>query len=107
MTTDSTGAVHFEYGKFGVPRDPTAPNTNAHTPGKLGDTTGTYDSATGVLTITLPTNKAEGIQPGQPLNGVNVRTFFNQPDTGQKGQRTASDITGNGTYLLNGNKSCH
>ncbi|HYX43040.1 MAG TPA: hypothetical protein VE821_15150, partial [Pyrinomonadaceae bacterium] len=107
MTSDSTGAVHFEYGKFGVPLDPTAPNVNANTPVKLGDATGSYNSATGVLTITLPTTKAESIQPGQPLNGLNVRTFFNQPNTGQKGQRTASDITGNGSYVLNGNASCH
>ena len=89
-------------------RNPTAPNTNANTPTKLGDAdAGSYNPATGVVTITLATNKAEGIQPGQPLNGLNVRTFFNQPDAGQKGQRAASDITADGSYLLNGNGRCH
>lgn len=107
MTTDATGAMSFEYGKFGVPLDPTAPSPTANTPAKLGDATGSYDPATGVLTIILPDSKAENIQTGQPLNGLNVRTFLNQPNVGQKGQRTASDITGNGSYLLNGNGLCH
>ncbi|MFL6212217.1 MAG: fibronectin type III domain-containing protein [Pyrinomonadaceae bacterium] len=107
MKTDSAGALHFEYGKFGVPTDATAPNPNTNQPVKLGDADGgTYNPATGVLTITISTGKAEGIATGQPLNGLNARTFFNQPDAGLKSTRTAADITTEGSYTLAGNGAC-
>ena len=107
MKTEATGAVHFEYGKFGVPLDPTAPNPNANLPVKIGDADGgSYNPATGVLTITLSASKAEGVQARQALNGLNARTFFMQPDAGQKSQRTAADITSDGSYVLSGNGRC-
>ena len=107
MKTDGTGATHFEYGKFGVPTDPLAPNPNTNQPVKLGDAdAGSYDPATGVLTITISTSKAEGVTASKALNGLNARTFFNQPDAGLKSTRTASDITTEGSYTLAGNAAC-
>ncbi len=108
MKTDAAGLVHYEYGKFGVPTDPLSPNTNTNMAVKIGDAdSGTYNPATGVITITLSTSKAEGAQPGQPFNGLNARTFMGQPDTLIKSTRTAADITGDGTYVLVGNNTCH
>jgi len=105
--SDATGAMSFEYGKFGVPLDATNPNPNANTPVKLGDAdSGTYDPITGVLRITLSTANAENIQPGQSLNNVNGRTYLNRPDPGQRSQNNANDITGNGSYTLVGNLTC-
>jgi Fibronectin type III domain len=105
--SDPTGAMSFEYGKFGVALDPTNPNPNANTPVKIGDAdSGTYDPITGLLRITLSTSKAENIQPGQSLNNVNGRTYLNRPDPDQRSQNNANDITGNGSYTLVGNASC-
>src|SRR5207249_7605210 len=75
MRTDATGAMSFEYGKFGVPLDPTNPNINANTPSPLGAAdAGSYNQATGVITIQLANSKAENIGAGQTLAGLNVRT---------------------------------
>lgn len=105
--SDATGTMSFEYGKFGVPLDPTNPNPNANTPVKLGDAdSGTYDPITGILRITITDDKAENIQPGQSLNNLNGRTYLNRPDPGQRSQNNANDITGNGSYTLVGNSSC-
>jgi hypothetical protein len=107
MKTDATGATSFEYGKFGVPLDPTNPNPNANTPVKLGDVdSGTYDAVNGVITITLSNSKAENIHAGQSLTALNARTFMSQPDAGPKSQRNASDITDDATYTLIGNAAC-
>jgi PKD domain len=108
MKTDATGATSFEYGKFGVPLDPTNPNPNANTPVKLGDVdSGTYDIASGVITITLSTSNAENIHAGQSLTALNARTFMSQPDSGPKSQRNASDVTDDATYALIGNDACN
>jgi hypothetical protein len=107
MRTDVAGAISFEYGKFGVPLDPTNPNTNANTPVLLGAADeGSYDQATGVIRIVLANDKAESIQAGQSLVGLNVRTYLNRPDPGPRAQNNASDITGNSNYTLAGNASC-
>jgi hypothetical protein len=107
MKTDVTGATSFVYGKFGVPLDALNPNPNANTPMPLGDAdSGTYDVATGVVTIILSNSKAENVSAGQSLAGVNVRTYLARPDAGQKSQNNASDITGDSTYTLSGNASC-
>jgi hypothetical protein len=104
MKTDALGALSFEYGKFGVP---TIGNPNVSTPMKLGDAdTGSYNVATGVVTITLSNSKAENVGAGQGLAAVNVRTYLARPDAGTKTQSTASDITTDGTYTLSGNATC-
>ncbi len=107
MKTDAAGALSFEYGKFGVPLDATNPNPNANIPVKLGDAdSGSYNVATGLVTIVLSNSKAENVGSGGSLSRVNVRTYFARPDSGPKTQGTASDITGDGTYTLVGNASC-
>ena len=40
------------------------------------------------------------------LSALNVRTYLARPDAGQKSQNNASDITGNGNYVLQGNTAC-
>jgi hypothetical protein len=107
MKTDATGALSFVYGKFGVPLDATNPNPNANTPVVVGDAdSGTYNVATGVVTIVLDNSKAENVTAGGSLPNINIRTYFARPDAGQKSQNNASDITGNSTYTLSGNASC-
>lgn len=112
LRSDAAGAVTYEYGQFGVPLDTSGgvPNPNSNTPQKLGDVDkGTFDAATGLLSIALSTAKAEGIKPGQSLNGLNVRTFAGQPDQDPRGPRNqaiARDITNDGTYKLVGNAAC-
>jgi fibronectin type III domain protein/dockerin type I repeat protein len=109
MKTDATGAESFEYGNFGppLPLDGSVPPANANTPTRLGSAdSGNYNVATGVITITLSDSVAENIHAGQSLGALNVRTFFARPDTGQKSQNNASDITPNGDYTLIGNAAC-
>ena len=106
MKSDVTGAVSFEYGNFGPPLDPTNPPPNANTPTKVGDIEGSYDPATGVIRMTIANSKIENKQPGKDLTGLNVRTYFNRPDPGQRSQNNASDITGDSSYSLRGNASC-
>jgi hypothetical protein len=104
MKSDATGALVFEYGKFGVS---TIGNPNVSTPMKIGDAdSGTYDVATGVVTIVLSNSKAENVMAGNSLSTVNVRTYLARPDSGTKTQSTADDITGDGNYILVGNAAC-
>jgi hypothetical protein len=104
MKSDATGALSFEYGEFGVS---TIGNPNVSTPMKVGDAdSGTYDVATGVVTIVLSNSKAENVTAGKSLSAVNVRTYLARPDSGTKTQSTADDITGDGTYTLVGNAAC-
>ena len=108
MKSDAAGAVRFEYGRFGVPLPlPSVPNPNANTAPKLGDAdSGSYNPSSGVITITISLSKLENLQIGQSLNAINARTFLNQPDVGPKSQRTAADITGEGSYLVSGTAAC-
>jgi hypothetical protein len=104
MKSDATGALSFEYGKFGVA---TIGNPNVSTPMKVGDAdSGTYNVATGVVTIVLSNSKAENVTAGKSLSAVNVRTYLARPDSGTKTQSTADDITGDGNYTLVGNAAC-
>ena len=99
--------LSFVYGKFGVPLDATNPNPNANTPVVVGDAdSGTYNVATGLVTIVLSNSKAENVTAGGSLSNINIRTYLARPDAGQKSQNNASDITGNSTYTLSGNASC-
>lgn len=106
MRTNATGAVSFEYGNFGPALDPTNPPLNANTPTRVGDVDeGTYDPATGVITIRIANSKIENKQAGKDLTGINVRTYFNRPDPRQRSQNNASDITTDSSYSLRGNAS--
>jgi len=114
MKTDATGALSFQYGKFGVPLDATNPNPQANTPTAFGNAdTGTYDVASGLVTITISNFKLRAIDgggskyiAGTALGALNVRTYLLRPDAGQKSQNNANDITGDGGYTLVGNASC-
>jgi hypothetical protein len=90
MRSDLSGAVTFEYGDFGPPLDPMNPAPNANTPTKVGDAdSGTFDPATGVITITISNSKIENVAAGNDLAGLNIRTYFNRPDPGHA--RTGRD----------------
>ena len=114
MKTDATGALSFQYGKFGVPLDPMNPNPQANTPTIFGNAdSGTYDVVSGLVTITISNFKLRTIDgggskyiAGTALGALNVRTYLLRPDAGQKSQNNANDITGNGGYTLVGNASC-
>jgi hypothetical protein len=112
MRSDATGALTYEYGKFGVPLDTSGnvPNPNSNTPVKLGNADkGSYDLATGVIRIELSRSKAENIPVGKPLNGLNGRNFTGHPDQNPRGPRNqaiAADITNDGSYTIVGNAAC-
>jgi hypothetical protein len=107
MRSDLSGAVTFEYGDFGPALDPMNPAPNANTPTKVGDADdGTFDPVTGVITITISNSKIENVAAGNDLAGLNIRTYFNRPDPGQRSQNNASDITDDTSYTLRGNAFC-
>lgn len=111
MKTDVNGAESFVYGDFGppLPLDGSIPPVNANTPTPLGNADfGSYDPASGVITIKLDDSKLDGstLHAGDDLAALNVRTYLARPDAGQKSQNNASDITNNGDYILVGNASC-
>ena len=107
MRSDLAGAVTFEYGDFGPPLDPMNPAPNANTPTRVGDADeGSYDPATGLITITISNSKLENIGAASDLAGLNIRTYFNRPDPGPRAQNNASDITDDTTYTLRGNAFC-
>jgi PKD domain-containing protein/flagellar hook capping protein FlgD len=111
MKTDASGAQSFVYGNFGppLPLDGSLPAPNANTPTPLGNADfGSYDPASGEITIKLATSKSDDtpMGPGSDLGAINVRTYLARPDAGQKSQNNASDITGDGSYTLVGNGSC-
>jgi len=111
MKTDALGALSFVYGDFGppLPLDGSLPAPNANTPTPIGNAdSGSYDPLTGKITMVLATSKADDtpMGPGSDLAAINVRTYLARPDAGQKSQNNASDITGDGSYLLVGNGSC-
>jgi hypothetical protein len=117
MRTDVSGNPTFEYGKFGVPLNevpPPPPDPNANTPKMIGAAdSGSYDVTTGLVRITVSNDKLRNIDggpskygAGSNLSALNVRTYFNRPDPGQRSQNNASDITPNGSYALSGNAVC-
>jgi hypothetical protein len=117
MKTDATGALSFDYGKFGVPLNevpPPPPDPNANTPKSYGaPDSGSYDVATGLVRITISNSKLRAIDGGSSkyiagtsLSALNVRTYLARPDAGQKSQNNANDITPNGGYSLSGNAAC-
>jgi hypothetical protein len=107
MKTSQTGAITFEYGNFGVPLDPTAPNPNANTAVKVGDAdSGSYNPATGEIRITVSNSKLENIQVGQSMTGMIVRTFLAKDPTQAKAVQSAADTTDPSHYDVVGNAAC-
>ena len=99
MKTDPTGVISYEYGQVAPP--------NANLPTRSGDAdSGTFDPATGTITITISNSKVDNVGAGQGLNALDARTFFNrangQPVTGLQ----ATDTTSAGSYELVGNAAC-
>jgi len=86
-----------------------------NTPVTFGNAdSGSYDIASGVVTITISNSKFRSIDGGATkyvantsLGAINVRTYLARLDAGQKSQTNASDITGNGAYTLVGNAFCY
>src|SRR5207244_13394466 len=99
MKSDTAGALSFQYGKFGVPLDPTGLNLNANTPVTYGNAdSGTYDVASGVVRITISNAKLRSIDgdannhvANTSLGAINVLTSFSLPDAGQQSHNNASD----------------
>jgi hypothetical protein len=111
MRSDSSGAISYEYGLFGVALDTSGgvPNPNSNTPTKVGTADkGTFDPATGIIQITVTTSKLDGLKPGNPMNGLNGRTFFgdDQDPRGPHNQAASNDITNDGSYVVAGNAAC-
>ncbi|MBA2434212.1 MAG: hypothetical protein H0V54_03835 [Chthoniobacterales bacterium] len=117
VRTDAAGTPTYEYGKFGppLPLPPEPPNPDANTPQPQGTSitdptniSGSYDVASGVIQMTLSASKADdvGRTAGQDLAGLNVRTYFNRLDPGQRSQNNASDITDDSSYTVVGNATC-
>jgi hypothetical protein len=97
----ATGAdtAVFKYGRVSPP--------SVNQSGDLGDADGgSFDPASGTITIELSTAKADGVGPGQDLAGLHVRTFAanlsGQPVT----QAAAQDFTDPANYTLVGNARC-
>lgn len=107
MKTDAAGTPRFEYGDFGVALDPLNPNPNGNKAVKVGDAdSGSYDPATGVITITVSTSKLENIQPGQTMSGLFARTFLAKEESNEKAVQTAADTTDPSHYDLVGSAAC-
>ncbi len=105
MKTNPPGTVlspAFKYGEI------SAPSVNA--PTDVGDAdSGTYDSATGTITITISNSKIENISPGQTLSNLEVRVFNRGDASGVLPitQAAAQDFSTFGVqYQLVGNFFC-
>jgi hypothetical protein len=106
MKTNLSGVASFEVGKVSYPLVYTAPATNqGNLPTKLGAVEGTYNAATGTITITVTNDKIDNVRAGQSLQGLEVRTFLARPDGLPINQNTSSDFA-TGGYELVGNASC-
>src|SRR5438270_2720614 len=114
MKSDLTGALSFQYGKFGVPLDATNPDPNANTPVTYGNAdSGSYDVASGVVRITISNSKLRSIDgraskyvANTSLRAINVRTYLARPHARQKSQNNPSDTPGNGAYPPLGHAVC-
>jgi PKD repeat protein len=110
MRTDATGTPIFIYGDWGPPLPiGGVPPPGFNEPQILGWPDGaSYDPATGVILMKLDNSKLDqgGRSAGSSLVDLNVRTYLARPDSGQRSQNNASDITANGIYTLAGNQAC-
>ncbi len=95
-------APAFVYGEI------SAPSVNAPTDVGSADS-GSYDSATGTITITISNSKVENVSPGQTLSNLEVRVFNRGDATGllPVTQAGAQDFTSFGQqYVVVGNFFC-
>ncbi|MBA3242445.1 MAG: PKD domain-containing protein, partial [Acidobacteria bacterium] len=99
MKTDAAGAISYEYGKIAPP------SVNLPTAGGAADK-GTFDPATGTITIEITNDKADGVGAGQGLNAIEARTFFARANGQPVSEAQATDDTSPGSYELVGNASC-
>jgi hypothetical protein len=107
MRTNLLGALSFEYGRVSYPLVYTAPATNqGNLPTKFGAAQGSYDAATGTITITVANDKVDNIAAGQTMQGVEIRTFLGRNDSLPINQNISSDFADGGSYELAGNASC-
>ncbi|HEX7176967.1 MAG TPA: PKD domain-containing protein [Pyrinomonadaceae bacterium] len=99
MKTSATGAISYEYGKVAPP--------NANLPTRVGDAdAGTFDPATGTITITISNSKLDNVGVGQGLNTLDARSFWNRADGQPVTGLQATDTTPAGGYELVGNAAC-
>jgi hypothetical protein len=105
--SDLTGALRFEHGRVSYPIVFTSPAPNqGNLPTKFGDAAGSYDPATGTITIVVGNDQVDNPAAGQSLIGLEVRTFFGRSDSLPINQNIASDFVVGATYTLVGNASC-
>ena len=99
MKTDAAGAITYEYGKIAPP--------SANLPTSMGAADkGTFDPATGTITIEVANSKLDNVRAGQGLNGIEARTFFSRVNGQPVSEAQATDDTTPGTYELIGNAAC-
>ena len=99
MKTDATGAPAFEYGRISPP--------SVNLPTRIGAAdNGTYDAATGTITITIANSKIDNIGAGQALIALDARTFLSRADGQPVTGLSASDVSPAGQYELRGNAFC-
>lgn len=98
VAVKSTGAgVTFEHGTVSPP--------NANVATMVGSLTGSVDANANTFVIQADPALFDGIEPGDDLPGVELRTFaVANPAT--VGQATATDFSGAGNYTLFGNAFC-
>jgi len=96
MKTDAIGQVSFEYGGIAPP--------NLNTPTRLGAAdAGSYDPASGTITITIANAKVDGVAAGSVLGALQARTFLARADGGPITQLQATDFGPIDLYILAGN----
>jgi uncharacterized repeat protein (TIGR01451 family) len=96
MKTNAASIATFEYGKISPP--------SVNLPTRLGTAdSGSYDPATGTITISIATSNVDGVSAGSVLSGVEPRTFFSRVDGGPVSQLQTTDFGPSGTYYMVGN----
>lgn len=99
MKTSATGAISYEHGKISPP--------SVNLPTRFGDAdAGSFDPATGTITITISNSKIDNVGAGQGLTALDARTFLGRADGQPVTGLQATDTTSAGSYELVGNASC-
>ena len=107
LKTNLLGAMAFEHGRINYPIVAGSTATNqGNLPTKFGDASGSYDAATGVLRITVPTAAVDNVGAGATLLGVEARTFLGRNDSLPVNQNLTADFSPGGSYTLLGNAAC-
>ena len=104
MKTDAAGAASFEYGSISPPASiPPSPTNPGNLPTRRGSAVGSYDAATGVLSITVPTSVIDAVGPGSALGQLQARAFLARADGGPVTQAAATDFGPITLYRMVGN----